>query len=303
VADRQTFSIVARQLLMTKNEAAPVPTQDGAPVDDCSVREAELCPQPVPKSLTFLSVQQLIADLERHRDRGVDIYADNAIDLVAALKGVDRDTILRTAISSWFYHALGFRILEAECHGKTPQTAADQLSFRLRLDANHDGEEASLVPGQVLGDKYRNALVAALPVEIANTMHSRHDKMVEISWTAPGSVELGGVASLGLITMMVMSMTVGLGVCCFDKYRQRDMTGEDSKRRSPQRAEVLVPFGTSCPCVSRHSSMLGSEYQNALRDLRARGAEFKLGLDGSVSLSVPPHQDSLMWTCHKCIIM
>jgi len=297
---------------MTKDEAAPEPIRDGAPVDECIVKEAELCPQPLPQSLTFLSVHQLIADLEHHRGRGVDIYADNAIDLVAALKGVDRDTILRTAICSWFHHALGFRILEAECQeqlttskSKTPQTTADQLNFRLRLDANYDGEEATLVPGQGLGDKYRNALVAALPEEIANKMHSRHDKMVEISWTAPGSVELGGVASVGLITMMVMSMTVGLGVCYSKQDRQRDRTGEDSKIRSLQRAEVGVPFSSSCPCVARwgHNSMLGSEYQNALHDLQARGAEFKLELDGSVILSVPPHQDSMTWTCHKCIMM
>lgn len=276
---------------MTKDEAALQPTHDGIPVNDCNVGEAELCPQLLPKSVTFLSIQQLSADLQQHRDRGVDIYADNAIDLVAALKGVDRGTILRTAISSWFYNALGFRILEAECQEqftniKTPQTEANQLSFRLRLDANHDGEEASLVPGQYLGDKYRNALVAALPEEIANTMHSRHDKMVEISWTAPGSVELGGVASVGLITMMVMSMTIGLGVCCFEQYRQRDRTGEDSRVRSLQRAEAVAPLGSSCPCVARwgHSSMLGSEYQNALRDLQARGAEFKLGLDDRKSV-------------------
>jgi len=181
------------------------------------------------------------------------------------------------------------------------RAAAEQLSFRIRLDANHDGEVASLLPGQVLGDKYRNALVAALPEQITNTMHSKHDQMVEISWTAPGSIELGGVASLGLITMMVMSMTIGLGVCCFEQYRQRGKTGEGSL----QRAEVAASFGTSCPCVSRwgHSNMLGSEYKNALRDLQARGAEFKLGLDGSVSLSVPPHQDSLTWTYHKCIMM
>jgi len=296
---------------MTKDEAASAPTHDGVLVNDCNVGEAELCPQPLPRSLIFLSMQQLIADLQHHRDRSVDIHADNAIDLMAALKGVNRDVILRTAVSSWFYNALGFRILEAECqeqlttsNSKTPQTTADQLSFRLRLDADHDGEEATLVPGQGLGDKYRNALVAALPEEIANKMHSRHDKMVEISWTAPGSVELGGVASLGLITMMVMSMTVGLGVCCFENYRQRDRTGEDSKVRSLQRAEVVAPLGSSCPCVARwgRSSMLGSEYQNALHELQARGAKFKFALDGSVSLSVPP-QDSLTWTCHKCVVM
>jgi len=289
---------------MTKDEVVPVPVHAGVHVNDSDVQEAELCPQPLPKSLMFLSMQQLIADLEHHRNQGVDIYADNAIDLMSALKGVDRGTLLRTAVSSWFHHALGFSILEVECQEKlntsncnAPPTAPDQLSFRLRLDANHDGEEASLAPGQSLGDKYRNALLATLPQELANAMRSRHDKMVEISWTAPGSVEVGGIASLGLITVMVLSMIVGFSSCCLEQYRQRDTTG--------QRAEAAASFGASCPCVARwgHNSMLGLEYQNAIHDLQARGAKFKLGLDGSVTLSVPPHQESFMWTCHKCIMM
>eukprot|EP00419_Tripos_fusus_P072769 CAMPEP_0172873596 /NCGR_PEP_ID=MMETSP1075-20121228/95748_1 /TAXON_ID=2916 /ORGANISM="Ceratium fusus, Strain PA161109" /LENGTH=74 /DNA_ID=CAMNT_0013724199 /DNA_START=9 /DNA_END=230 /DNA_ORIENTATION=+ len=73
-------------------------------------------------------------------------------------------------------------------------------------------------------------------------------------------------------------MTVGLGVCCVEQYRQRDMTEKASKAYKFQRAEVVHPLSTSCPCVGPRggSNMLGSEYEDALNDLQARGAEFKV---------------------------
>eukprot|EP00419_Tripos_fusus_P015403 CAMPEP_0172749842 /NCGR_PEP_ID=MMETSP1074-20121228/148305_1 /TAXON_ID=2916 /ORGANISM="Ceratium fusus, Strain PA161109" /LENGTH=78 /DNA_ID=CAMNT_0013581877 /DNA_START=20 /DNA_END=256 /DNA_ORIENTATION=+ len=78
------------------------------------------------------------------------------------------------------------------------------------------------------------------------------------------------------------------------------MTEKASKAYKFQRAEVVHPLSTSCPCVGPRggSNMLGSEYEDALNDLQARGAEFKVDLDGGLSMSVPPCQES-----YNCTMM
>lgn len=235
-------------------------------------------------TVPFTSSQQLFADLEAHRNQIVEVRVDSAIDMVAALKGVDRSFVLRTAISTWFYHALGFRILEAECQEQPNAKAdgsADQLSFRVRLDANHEREVAGLLPGQALSDKYRDALVATLPEDLAKKANLTPEQTVEIAWTAPGSVELGGAVALGLVALMVM--TVGLSMLYMD---------------------LCQGCGANCPCVgrSRHGRSEGQEYRCAVRELKERGAEFRLGPDGSVSLLVPPCQTAT-WKCQQCMVL
>lgn len=235
-------------------------------------------------AVPFTSSQQLFADLLAHRNEIVEVHVDSAIDMIAALKGVDRSSVLRTAISTWFYHALGFRILEAECQEQPNAKAdapADQLSFRVRLDANHEREVAGLLPGQALSDKYRDALVAILPEDLAKKANLPTEQMVEIAWTAPGSVELGGAAAAGLVALMVMA--AGLGMLYMD-------LGQDC--------------GSSCPCVGRSGNgrSEGQEYRCVLRELKERGAEFRLRPDGSVSLRVPPYQNAT-WRYQQCMVL
>merc|ERR1719277_1376579 len=98
----------------------------------------------------FESKHQLLNVLEEHRFHAVDVHVDDVIDMVAELRGVTRASLLETAVIAWFYHALGFRVLEVECHeqARSDDSSSGFLLFRVRLEANHDKEVNSLPEGE-----------------------------------------------------------------------------------------------------------------------------------------------------------
>lgn len=253
-----------------------VPPQDGAAAD------MELRPPPKVYEADFVSHKQLQALLEEHRYEAVAVRIPDIIDMVADMRGVSRARLLETAVVAWFYHALGFQVLEAECseQGRTDDSTTGFLLFRVKLDADHDREVANLQPDEDLTKKYRNALVNALPGDLAGTATSSRsslEQMLQISWAKSGSIELGGVAALGLIMMIVMAIGVNMlsgWPCC------RGL----------------------CPCINRFGVTEGLEYKTALRELRDRGAEFEVNPDGSATLKVPAYRDG-KWRCPDCSIL
>ena len=205
----------------------------------------------------------------------IELAVDDVVDMISELRGVDRPAVLQSAVTAWFYHALGFGVLEAECHEqtKTDDNPGALLLFRVRLDADHDQEVKALPSDQDLTQKLKSQLVKALPADLtASKVEASMDQMVSISWTKCGSIELGGVAALGLVTVIVMA--VGIGACRCEACRCCD----------------------GCPCTSRPGHTEGREYACALRSLRQRGAEFQVATDGSATLRVPAARDA-KWMC------
>merc|ERR1711879_803941 len=84
------------------------------------------------------------------------------------------------------------------------------------------------------------------------------------------SIELGGVAALGLVILVVMA--IGVGACRCDSC---NYYGDLScaRRRSKPDADDAAYF-----CI--------------VRELSARGAAFRVGPDGSATLRVPAHVES-----------
>lgn len=236
-----------------------------------------------PVKTNFESGKQLLGVLEENRHDVVDVYVDDVIDMVAELRSATRASMLETAVIAWFYHALGFRVLEVECHEQagSDDSSSGFLLFRIRLDANYDNEVNSLHEGQDLSHKFRGALIRALPGDLAAKRQDGQaslEQMVQISWTKCGSIELGGVCALGLVMLIVMAIGIGMlrGCNC----------------------------GGFCPCVHRKGVSEGVEYHNALAELRCRGAEFEVNPDGSASIKVPPHRDMhVKWRCPDCCLL
>jgi len=252
------------------------PEQPLYSITEGRAREVGFGPPPV--KISFQSRQQLLQALYEHRYETLDVHANDIVDMVSELRGVSRGEMLQAAVIAWFHRALSFQVLEVECHEQltSEDNPGGLLLFRVRLQADHNKEANGLPPGQELTRKVRDALIGALPGDAApnkEPQSSSLDQMVQISWTKSGSIELGGVAALGLVVLIVMAIGVG-------SYR-------------------LCDFTNGCPCFSRGSH--ASEYTRALRELRERGAEFTVAPDGSTTLRVPPSRDT-RWRCPDCAI-
>lgn len=245
-----------------------------------AARELRLDPAAPSTKVKFNSKQQLLDILEQHRYDAIDLSIDDVVDMIAELRGVTRNDVLRMAITAWFYHALGFGVLEAECHeqSRTDDSPGGLLLFRVRLDGDHEQEVSALPPGEELTKRYRSLLIAALPSDLAASKDgSNLDQMISISWTKGGSIELGGVAALNLVVVIVMA--IGIGMCRCDFCR----------------------CCNGCPCLCRPGHAEAREYSCALRSLRQRGAEFQVDADGSATLRVPPCRDA-KWRCPECTV-
>jgi len=233
---------------------------------------------PLPVKISFQSKQQLLQALCEHRFETLEVQANDMVDMVSELRGVSRGEMLQAAVIAWFHRALGFQVLEVECHEQlhSGDDPWGLLLFKVRLEADHTKEVNGLPPGQELTTRVRDALIGALPGNfVANKepQCSSVDQMVQISWVKNGSIELGGVAALGLIVLIVMAIGVGSSRWC--------------------------DFTNGCPCFSRGSR--SSEYTRALQELRERGAEFTVASDGRATLRVPPNKNT-RWSCEHCII-
>ncbi|CAK0862161.1 unnamed protein product, partial [Prorocentrum cordatum] len=67
----------------------------------------------------FASKHELVYLLERHRYSEIELAVDDVVDMISEIRGVDRPAVLQLAVTAWFYHALGFGVLEVECHEQT----------------------------------------------------------------------------------------------------------------------------------------------------------------------------------------
>mmetsp|Transcript_21255 Transcript_21255/g.41604 ORF Transcript_21255/g.41604 Transcript_21255/m.41604 type:complete len:201 (+) Transcript_21255:209-811(+) len=199
--------------------------------------------------------------------------------MVCDLRSVSRGEMLQAAVTAWFHRALNFNVMEVECHEqpRSGDNPGGLLLFRVRLQADHAREVGGLSPGQELTAKYRDALISALPGGdfVAVDQGSSLEQMLQISWTKGGSIELGGVAALGLVILIVMALGVGVDYTC------RDLCGV-------------------CPCFLRSGRR--EEYINAVRELKERGAEFEVGPDGSAHVRVLPRKGPRYQCPSECII-
>lgn len=230
----------------------------------------------------FESVLQLCTALETHRYCHLDIVVDDLMDMMAQLRSTDRLGLIHTAVIAWFHHALGFPVIEAECREqeRTDDSSGILLLFRLRLKGSHTEEVAKLGEGEELGVKFSEQLIKALPGDLMAKSADTLSHLVQISWTKPGSIELGGVAALNLVLLVVIALGYGTCYCSF-----------------------CCPFTSCpnrCPCLSRDRPEV--HFAQALAQLQDRGAQFEVNPDGSAIVHVPPAKIS-KWRCPDCTTM
>jgi|Transcript_85747 hypothetical protein len=222
----------------------------------------------------------LLEVLAKHSKSTVHVHIANVIDMVADIRSVSRTQLLQNAVVAWFYYALGFPVLEAECKEQSSEEDVGEglLLFRALLDADYNREVAALPEWQDLGTSFRDKLVGALPGQSADVRSSgRLNKMVKVNHTEaqsakPGSIELGGVASLHVVILVVMA--IGLGHC-----------------------KCEVCSCDVCPCFHRPGRKEGMEYACAVRALRDRGTDFEVNVDGTATMRIPPETESNVAWC------
>mmetsp|Transcript_36083 Transcript_36083/g.67209 ORF Transcript_36083/g.67209 Transcript_36083/m.67209 type:complete len:269 (-) Transcript_36083:52-858(-) len=215
----------------------------------------------------FESKKQLSKALRQHRSQHVVVTVPDVVDMMATLQGKSRQSVLQGAISSWFTYATGFPVLEVECHEQRQQLEGDMgalLVFRVKLDALYDAEAAKLKKREELNSSFRNKLVNALPEDLVKAKGDKLQKMVQISWTQPGSIVLGGVAALSLVVLIISA--IGMTRCSCD----------------------CCTCLTLCACMRRSSRRESDVYFCAISELQKRGATFDVLPDGSSTLHVPP---------------
>lgn len=241
---------------------------------------------------TYRSEEELRHLLKERERQELTVDVADAIEMVAELMHLQRTDLLRLAVVAWFYHAIGFPVLEAECH---EQTQTDDmpwrlLVFRVRLDADHATEEkAAKDGGQKLTEKYRDLLSEVLLEDlwakqggVAPTTST--ENLIKISWTTPGTLELGGVAAMGPISLIVMSL--GLGLC-----------------PSPSHSRGYWE-DCCCPCVARPGRAERRALSVSLQELRAAGTSVEVAMDGSATLRVPPRgSGASMRDCPGCAVL
>jgi len=169
-------------------------TLDVAPQRPLYSNAEEQEAQPSIIKMVFRSRQQMLAVLEEHKSKTVDVHASDIIDMVCDLRSVSRTEMLQAAVTAWFYHALNFNVMEVECHEqpRTGDNPGGLLLFRVRLQADHAREVGGLSPGQELTGKYRDALISALPGGDFVAMNQ------------------------GLVVLIVMALGVGVDYTCSD---------------------------------------------------------------------------------------
>lgn len=245
-------------------------------------REAQLLqPAPAPCEVKFTSKDQLVEVLQANQSSAVHVAVDDVVDMMADLRGVGRQEVIQGALSAWFSHATGMTAVEVESHAQKQQSEGDLgalLLFRVRLAGEYEAEIRKLEEGEDLAVKLRDQLVAVLPKSLVERKEDKLKRMLQISWTRPGSIELGGVVTLSLVVLIITA--IGL-TRCFCEY---------------------CTCSAFCSCVQRAGRGNDSLYYCALNDLQQRGAEFEVNPDGSATLKVPPVRGA-RWVCPDCTLM
>eukprot|EP00929_Paragymnodinium_shiwhaense_P067323 TRINITY_DN33899_c0_g1_i2.p1 TRINITY_DN33899_c0_g1~~TRINITY_DN33899_c0_g1_i2.p1 ORF type:complete len:296 (-),score=39.29 TRINITY_DN33899_c0_g1_i2:114-917(-) len=223
-----------------------------------------------PVQVEYQTKTQLLQDLNDHSSETVDVHIGDVVDMVASLRSVDRTSMMQTAIAAWVYQSFGYAVLEVECHEqpRSEDSTTSLLLFRARLDGDYELELSRLKEGEARQHGDKHAL----------------EQMVHITWVKGGSIELGGVASLGLVVMIVMA--IGIGMCRWDLCHS------------------LSFLSCSCCIGTRPGRAEADEYSAAIKELRERGAEFEVSPDGSAKLRVPPRASlAAPVRCPECAIM
>lgn len=246
-------------------------------------RDAQLLqPPPAPCEVRFQSKDQLVEVLQSNQSGAVHVAVDDVVDMMADLRGVGRLEVIQGALTAWFSHATGMRVIEVESHEQKQQSEGDLgalLLFRIRLAGEYEAETRKLEQGEELAVKLRDQLVASLPKDLVERKEEKLKRMIQISWTRPGSIELGGVAALSLVVLIITA--IGL-TRCFCEY---------------------CTCSSICSCVKRAGRGNDSSlYYCAMNDLQQRGAEFEVNPDGSATLRVPPVRGA-RWVCPDCTLM
>jgi len=213
------------------------------------------------------SKDRLFEILHEHPLEQLELTVPSLMELMADLQGVSRQAMSEMAMSAWFNHALGFPVLEVECQEQpiVEESSAGLLAFLVKLDARYDDELAQLQPGEDMAGHISKKLYGALPGDLADRQpkgEKDFDSMLQIQWTKPGSVTLGGVASMGLITLIVTTLICGTAY------------------HSPCQERL-------CSCFFRKGQAPGRAYSQAMSELRSRGAEFDVAPDGRAIIRVP----------------
>jgi hypothetical protein len=232
--------------------------------------------------IQYTTETNLAALLQDNRNSVVHVQVSDVIDMIAELRRTNRQELLKHAVIAWFYHALGFPVLEAEC--KEQPTEEDPggglVLFRARLDADYEKELAAVPKGEKFEDHLQELLVNALPgLNASGTTAKGLNQMVKVNHVKSGTIEVGGVAAIGVIILVVMA--IGLGPTC--------------------RCELCNC--NFCPCFTRPGKKEGEEYACAIRELQERGANFEINPDCTATIRIPKGSDN-KWKCpmDDCVI-
>jgi len=239
--------------------------------------------QPQSLEVNFESKKHLSKLLKANRLVCLHVLVDDVVDVIAELKEIGRDMVLKDVLSSWFRSATNFNVIEI---GFKEQEAAREgalMEFQVRLDGQYEREVSKLAKGEDLAGKLRSKLLDSLPRDFIKQYFKDDEEalkqQIHISWTRPGSIELGGTVALSLLVLIIIS--TGLARCSCK----------------------CCECDTLCSCVGQRVGHGGSaSYDCAMSDLRQRGAEFELHPDGRTVLRVPPAQRS-SWMVPGCTLM
>lgn len=237
----------------------------------------------IPVEIKYTPKTNLAAVLDDNRNSVLHVQVDDIITLMAEIRRVSRPELLKHAVTAWFYHALGFPVLEADCREQRTEEdpGGGLVLFRARLEANYDRELAAMPQGANFESHFQEKLVNALPglpSDGSGASSKGFDRMVKVNHVKPGSIELGGGAAISVMILLVMA--IGLGTC---------------------RCE-FCKCGF-CSCFGRPGKKEGMEYACAVRELQERGADFEINPDGTATIRIPK-SNADKWICPiaECVI-
>lgn len=240
---------------------------DHPDADDGSARFLRFSPPCV--NVKYKSQETLLRTMDKNPKAEFKIDVDDVITMVSEFANVSRGELLRAATVAWFYYALGYPVLEADCHeqDQTDDMPYRLLVFRVKLDADYDAELADASNDRAkLTDKYRSLLTSVLPEEIRKESEASDlDKVVKISWTKEGSVELGGFTAIGPAALVIVSMALGT-------------------IRPPIHGRMT--WDSCCCCMTRPGRAEYFSLCEALPAFRERSAKVNIAIDGSATFDM-----------------
>eukprot|EP00933_Yihiella_yeosuensis_P084983 TRINITY_DN9975_c0_g1_i1.p1 TRINITY_DN9975_c0_g1~~TRINITY_DN9975_c0_g1_i1.p1 ORF type:complete len:270 (+),score=57.65 TRINITY_DN9975_c0_g1_i1:104-913(+) len=249
-------------------------------LDDQLGFAASLVREPV--QAEFKNKKQFAEVLQNNRYGNVDFNVEDVIDMLAELRGISRARILHEAVTTWFEYGTGCSVSEVDCHEhpctEELEDRSGLLVFRIGLKSKYEYEVAMLKEDETLKEKYSAMVKTALPKEVQERRKDKLDQMLQISYTKEaddGTVELGGVASISLMVLIVAATS--LSACTCD----------------------ACSCSQVCSCLTRQHHQ-AVPFFCTMSDLQCRGAEFQVNRFGGSSavLKVGP----VPWSKWRCAV-